>query len=442
MKRSLWLKDTQGIGYVAEKKKADVIVIGAGLTGLAAAWRLCREGRDVIVLEAAEVGCGTSGHTTGKITSQHHLIYHYLLNQFGEEKAKMYADANQWAVQEYIDLINNEGIACHLEEKSAYVYSHSDSGPLEQEYNVAVKLGLPCSMESVSFSKNEALAFHRQAQFHPREYMMGLAAKIVDKGGAIAEYTRVLKVEEKKDFCTVTTEKGSYESEFIVYATLYPILDHTLFAMRLRPVLHHGMAFSVEEQEHEGMYIGVNDISFRYYKDTLIVVGQHQHMGEEKNSYETLEEKARKKFKVGKELTRWSAHDQKSPDRVPFIGSYDPITRKQFAATGFGAWGITHAMVSAKIIADKIAGRENPWATLYSPWRTGKLISTAIEKGKDTLRSLVKGKHMCSHMGCGLVFNEYDQTYDCPCHGSRFDKDGNVLWGPAVKGILGAKKSQ
>ncbi|MGB3224195.1 MAG: FAD-dependent oxidoreductase [Desulforhopalus sp.] len=439
MTRSLWLEDTKSIGFTSEKRKADVIVIGAGLTGLAAAWRLRMEGLDVIVLEASEIGKGTSGHTTGKITSQHHLIYDYLIDQFGEEKARIYADANQWAVREYMDLIGKEGIDCHLEEQSAHVYSHEETDVLEKEYAAATKLGLPCSLDTMAFSRNKVLTFSGQAQFHPRKFMLGLAEKIVDQGGTIIESTRVIKVQEKV-LCTVTTNRGTYVADHIVYATLFPILDHTFFALRLRPVMHHGMAFSVKEKEFDGMYIGVNDISYRYFGNTLITVGQQQPIGEDKNPYEILEKKAREKFAVESEITRWSAHDQQSPDRVPFIGSYDPVTDKQHTATGFGAWGITHAMVAAKILTDQISGSGNAWADLYTPWRTGKTISMAIKKGKDTITSLVKGEHLCSHMGCGVVFNQFDQTYDCPCHGSRFDKEGNVLWGPAVKGIRGAKK--
>lgn len=436
---SLWLESTKSNGFASEKRKADVIVIGAGFTGLATAWRLSREGLKVLVLEAAEVGSGTSGYTTGKITSQHHLIYHYLLEHVGEEKAKMYAQANQWAVQEYIELIGNENIACHLEEKNAYVYAHEETDLLELEYTAAEKLGLPCYLESIPFSSNKALSFHRQAQFHPRQFLLELAGKVVERGGTIIEHCRVKKVQEA-DHCTVSTEKGIYEADSVVYATLFPILDHTFFALRLRPVVHHGMAFSVKEKEFDGMYIGVNDISYRYYGNTLIVVGEGHAPGDGNNPYETLARKAHEKFAIERELSRWSAHDQQSPDRIPFIGRYDPITTKQFTATGFGAWGISHAMVAARLITDQITGRENSWADLYTPWRIGKTISMAVKKGKDALTSLVKGKHLCPHMGCGLVYNENEQTYDCPCHGSRFDQQGNVLWGPAVKGILGVEK--
>ncbi|MDY0212484.1 MAG: FAD-dependent oxidoreductase [Desulfuromonadaceae bacterium] len=443
MLESLWLKENKSPGFTSTKRKADVIVIGAGLTGLTTAWRLCQEGLDVIVLEASEVGSGTSGHTTGKITSQHRCIYDYLIKEVGEEKASLYAQANQWAVGEYRQLINNENIVCNLQEQKAHVYTHEEKNAevLEREHAAAVKIGLPSSLESMPFSSNKVMTFSGQAQFNPQQFLLGLATKIIEHGGTIIEHTRVTKVEEKS-LCAVYAENELFESGSVVYATLFPILDHSFFALRLRPVMHHGMAFSVKEQKFEGMFIGVDDISYRYYGNILIVVGGLHSYGDGTNPYETLERTVRKRFCVDTELARWLAHDQQSPDRIPFIGAYDPLTKKQYTATGFDAWGITHAMVAARIITDKIVARENPWEELYTPWRTGKTLSMAAKKAKDTFTSLIKGKHLCSHMGCGLVYNAYDETYDCPCHGSRFDLEGNILWGPAVKKVSAIKKPE
>ncbi|MFA5700800.1 MAG: FAD-dependent oxidoreductase [Desulfuromonas sp.] len=443
MTQSLWLKENSSPGFTATKRKADVIVIGAGLTGLTTAWRLCQEGLDVIVLEAAEVGCGTSGHTTGKITSQHHCIYAYLIEQVGKEKARLYAEANEWAVGEYRHLINSEHIACNLQEQKAHVYTHEEENMevLEQEHTAAAKLGLPSSLESMPFCRNKVLTFSGQAQFNPQQFLLGLAAKIIEHGGTIIEHARVTKVDEK-DSCAVYTENDLFEADSVVYATLFPILDHTFFALRLRPVLHHGMAFSVKKQTFEGMFIGVNDISYRYYGNTLIVVDGQQTLGDGANPYEVLERTALKRFGADNILARWSAHDLQSPDRVPFVGASAPLTQKQFTATGFDAWGITHAMVAARIITDQIVARKNPWIDLYTPWRAGKTISMAAKKAKDTFTSLMKGKHICPHMGCGLVYNSWDQTFDCPCHGSRFDLEGNILWGPAVKNVPAIKKDK
>ncbi|MFW6313020.1 MAG: FAD-dependent oxidoreductase, partial [Spirochaetota bacterium] len=225
------------------------------------------------------------------------------------------------------------------------------------------------------------------------------------------------------------------DSDYVVFATLFPILDHSLYAIRMKPVQHHGIAYSYEKREFDGMFIGVNDISFRYYQDSLVVVGGDVPMGHAEDAYLELDRKARERFAVREELARWSAHDYQPPDSVPFIGPYHPGSKRRFAATGFKAWGITHAMIASRLITDMVGGRENAWAELYSPTRMHGALRTMAEQGKSAFEHLVKGGRRCPHMGCSMSLNEQDRTYDCPCHGSRFSETGEVLWGPAVENL-------
>lgn len=430
---SVWLKDYRGEGYRSDKKKADVIVIGAGLTGLLTTWQLLQSGLDVLLLEAREIGQGTSAYTTGKITSQHRIFYHQFLQDHGEEKGRIYAEANQWAVQEYVELIKQENIQCHLQVLPAYVYSDEEPRILEVENQAAQKLGLPSSMESVSISTERALCFANQAQFHSVQFMQALAKRIITKGGAIAEHKRVIAVEEKET-CTVSTEDGEmFQSDYVVYATLFPILDYAYYAARLSPVQHFGIAYTYEKREFEGMYIGVSNISFRYHENYLITVGADQKMGHAERAYQDLDRRVKAMFRVKEQVTRWSAHDQNSGDLVPYVGPYHPGSKRSFAATGFKAWGITHAMVAARIITDQISGGQNRWSSLFSPARTTEALKAAAQQTKSAIEELVKSGKRCTHMGCTVVDNREDDTFDCPCHGSRFDKTGQVLWGPAVK---------
>jgi glycine/D-amino acid oxidase-like deaminating enzyme len=407
---SIWLKQSKSPGYRTDKKKADVIVIGAGLSGLLSAWHLRRAGLDVLVLEAGEVGTGTSGHTTGKITSQHRIFYHQFLQEHGEDNARLYAEANQSAVQAYIDLIEHENIDCHLHVHPAYVYSDEDPSILERENEAASKLGLPSSLESVPVSVYKSLCFRNQAQFHPVEFMLGLADKIVLNGGGIAEHTRVIAVDEKES-CSVLTESGErFQADYVVYATLFPILDHSYYAVRLKPVQHFGIAYTYEKREFDGMFIGVKDISFRYHEDLLIVVGSDKQMGHAEGAYSELDQKARAKFRIKEEITRWSAHDQNSGDLVPYIGPYHLESRRRFAATGFKAWGITHAMVAARLITDLISDRENPWSSLFSPSRTSKALKAVAEQTMSAIENLIKFGKRCTHMGCTLAHNTKDYS--------------------------------
>jgi glycine/D-amino acid oxidase-like deaminating enzyme len=431
--QSVWLKDYRSQNYRTDKKNAEVIIIGAGLSGLLTAWQLLQSGLDVLVLEAREIGQGTSGHTTGKITSQHRIFYHQFLQDQGEEKGRIYAEANQWAVQEYIDLIKRENIQCHLQVLPAYVYSDEDPQILELENQIAQKLGLPSSMESVPVSTHKALCFSNQAQFHSVEFMQALAQRIVSKGGAIAEHKRVIAVQEKET-CKVSTEDGEvFQSDYVVYATLFPILDYGYYATRLIPVQHFGIAYTYEKREFEGVYIGINDISFRYHENYLITIGADQKMGHAEGAYQELDKRVKAKFRVKEQLIRWSAHDQNSGDLVPYIGIYHPDSKRSFAATGFKAWGITHAMVAARIITDLISGRQNRWSSLFYSGRTTGALKTAAQQTKSVIEEMVKFGKRCTHMGCTLADNSEDDTFDCPCHGSRFDKTGQILWGPAVK---------
>jgi len=294
---------------------------------------------------------------------------------------------------------------------------------------------LPSSLENVSISAHKALCFRDQAQFHPVAFMLGLADKIVSSGGGITEHKRVISVDEKES-CTVQTEDGNrYESDYVVYATLFPILDHSYYAVRLTPVQHFGIAYTYEKQEFDGMYIGVKDISFRYNENVLIVVGGDKQMGHAEGAYIELDQKARAKFRIKEEVTRWAAHDHDSGDLVPYIGLYHLDSKRRYAATGFKAWGITHAMIAAKIITDQISNRKNAWAELFSPSRTSEALKAMAEQTKSALEHLVKFGKRCTHMGCSLAHNKDDNTLDCPCHGSRFDTDGSILWGPAVKEV-------
>ena len=432
--KSVWHLGVESPGYHSDRRRAEVVVVGAGLTGLLTAWQLCREGRDVLVLEARGVGSGTSGYTTGKITSQHRIGYHELIEDFGLEKARLYAQANQWAVDAYLDLIEREGIDCDLHRHPAYVYSDSDPETLVRENEAARKLALPSSLETVSVSSHPALCFRQQAQFHPRKFMLALADRIVQQGGAIAEQTRVTDVDEDSH-CTLQTQHGAVEADYVVLATLFPILDHSMYSARLKPVQHHGIAYTYQERQFEGMFIGISDVSFRYHEDLLIVVGGDVHVGHGEHAYEAVDRSAREKFAIKGEKARWSAHDHHPPQSVPFIGPYRPGSQRRFTATGFKAWGISHAMIAAKLLSDLVAERENPWADLYSPTRLKGSMEAMAEQAKSAIKHLVHRGKRCTHMGCALHENHQDHTLDCPCHGSRFAEDGQVLWGPAVEKV-------
>ena len=333
----------------------------------------------------------------------------------------------------YRELVAELDLRCRLETRSAYVYTDDDPESLEAELDAALDLGLPAVLEPVPTSSHLALAFRDQAQFHPREFLLGLAGKFVEAGGLLVENARVTEIEQDGGRSRVETSLGSFHAENVVLATLFPLFDRSLFSLRLKPVQHFGMAFQGPRGQFEGMFIGTNGPSFRSHGDLLVVVGESEEMGHADNAYEKLERQARERLVLGDEVARWSAHDLVTPDGVPFIGTFRPGSSHRFTATGFGGWGITSAMVASCILPDLIADREHPWAELYSPWRSGGVVRQAAEQAATAVQHLVRGKPRCSHMGCALSFNRDDATWDCPCHGSRFDVEGRGRGGPAVE---------
>jgi glycine/D-amino acid oxidase-like deaminating enzyme/nitrite reductase/ring-hydroxylating ferredoxin subunit len=464
---------------------ADVVVIGAGISGVLTALELQRRGQKVLLMDPRPPGSGTTGHTTGKITSQHSIVYQNLLSSVGEEQTRLYAQANEWAVSAYAELIEREGIDCQFQRQTAYLYTESadQQERLRAEWDAARSAGIEATLgpPPLACAKGDALGFPNQAQLHAGLFIRGAMDLFMRNGGAFRN-ERALSIEAGEDPVRVETPTDTIVARSVVTATLYPFDDHVLFAPRMIPYQHHGTAFRINNGPIEGMYLRVDDPTFslRWTEaegGLLICVGKSHRVGEVKEDpYAALGAYVAERFDVVEERYRWSAHDQHTADKVPYIGRYSLSGAPVFTATGFRAWGLTHAMVASRLLSDLIEGRENPWQELYDPLRA-KPASTAATVAKqaassikhlviDRLRSnaaieeLAPGEaaivredgerlgayrdeagvlHLvsaaCTHMGCVVSWDPYDKTWSCPCHGSRFDHTGKVLYGPATKGI-------
>lgn len=490
--KSLWTATTPETSYPELKADAetDVVVIGGGIAGLNTAYFLAREGKKVIVVDSSRIATGTSGNTTAKITSQHNLKYAFLKRYLGLPKARIYAKSNQWAIQEIEKIIKDEKIECDFERLPAYVYALSpdDMPALEKELAVCLKLGLPASIvlkiESVPFPISGALKFENQAYFHPRKYLLALAGKIIQKGGQIFENTQALDI-KKGEPVLVITDKRKIRAKNVVVATNYPFFDKGLFFLRTSQSRSYSMAVD-NEKLPKGMFIndGEEDkiLSFRPHlsadKKWLIVGGQGHAVGEDEkvDHFSNLEKSASKRFNFKNIEYIWSAQDSMPIDRVPFIGRM-PFWKNVYVVTGFGKWGITTSFVAARIITDLISGRKNYWARLYKPsrfnllaslgeiakliarssksyWRhfskeekfnlsdlkegEGRVISYNKKKlavYKDNQGKLQAYSAVCTHMGCIVGWNNSEKTWDCPCHGSRFNQNGSVRNGPAARSL-------
>jgi glycine/D-amino acid oxidase-like deaminating enzyme len=420
-------------------RKAEVVVIGAGLAGILTAYYLSRQGKSVIVLEADRIGGGQTGYTTAKITSQHNLIYEKLEKTMGTTLAAQYAKANQWAVEEYKKLVRIHKIDCHLEEKDSYLYSLKVSEVLRREADAAVRLGIPATFErevELPFHISGAVRFPGQAQFHPLEFI-----KDMSSGLTIYEKTRVIEVKDHQ----VITDKGTVTAEHIVFACHYPFaIMPGFYFMKMYQKKSYVMEFAPVEPL-SGMYLGIDQrgYSFRSVGDHLLLgYGSHRTGKPKKeNPYDVLKRTGKHLYSTAEEVRHWSAMDCMTLDSVPYIGHFSSGKPYWHVATGFKKWGMTSSMVAARIISAEILGRRTEFSEVFSPQRfrlrasAKELASHTVESVKGLSQGRIPGVVTCPHLGCRLTWNRADKRWECPCHGSSFEQNGKILSGPAQRNL-------
>ena len=487
---SYWIDSTPETNFssLTEEVLVDVAIIGAGIAGVTAATLLKRAGKTVAVIESQQVATGVTGHTTAKVTSLHQLIYADLIKEFGEEKARLYAESNQAAVERVATFVQEEQIECDFERRSTYTFAESEDelGKIEAEVEAALKLRLPASFvreSSLPFAIAGAIRFDNQAQFHSRKYILHLAKNLPGNGSYVFENTRVKTVEEGER-CRVITDQGVVQAQDVIVATNLPILDQGLFFAKTYPKRSYIIGAPIEpSQAPEGMFIGIGD-SYRSirttpYKDgLLLLIGGEGHktgtVSDTEERYLHLEEYARSRFGVESIDYRWSSQDMVSFDKVPYLGKLTPMTKHIYVATGFSLWGMSNGTLSAMILSDLILGKPNPWAEFYDATRATPFISQeSVQKNLDVAKHWIgdrlkglqsnsfsevansEGKLLtidgeklavyrddqgtihavsavCSHLACIVNWNSAEKSWDCPCHGARFNCEGKVLHGPAV----------
>ncbi|MEW5802883.1 MAG: FAD-dependent oxidoreductase [bacterium] len=497
--QSLWISTTMQTGYPALEgsRAADVAILGAGMAGLTAAVLLKQAGLKVAVIEADRVASGVSGHTTAKITSAHTLIYDYLISHFGKERAQLYADANQAAIEHIAATIKEKNISCDFSRTFACTYTEDERNldKIQAEVKAAKRLGLPAAYADtlpLPFRIQGAICFTNQAQFHPRKYLLALAASIPGNGSYVFEASRAISL-RKNGLYHIKTSQGEVTAGSVIVATHFPFLNRGLYFARMYPRRAYLMAMHVQgDRILEGMYISEGEPyhTIRSYisesgEKFLLVGGEHHKTGQGEDTslhYQRVEQYAKERFEVESIDYRWSTQDNIPIDRVPFIGTFTLLSRQLYVATGFGGWGMTLGTVAGMILSDLILERHNPWISLFDPSRLPPFTSAKrfISQNLDTAREFTTGHLLhppekrsfadltegegaivqvdaeriaaykddqgqvhafsanCTHLGCVVNWNSAEKSWDCPCHGSRFDYDGKVIHAPAIKDL--AKK--
>ena len=391
-----------------------------------APYKLAQAGADYALVEADRVGGGITKNTTAKITVQHGLIYHKLIRRFGGERARLYLEANQAALEEYRTLCR--GIDCAFEEKDAFVYSIDSRQKLEQELTALDRLGFYAEFAEhipLPFPTAGAVKFARQAQFHPLKFIAAIAG-----GLRIYEHTKVLELGPGR----AVTNGGTVSAEKIIVAAHFPILNkHGSYFLKMYQNRSYVLALQ-NAPDVEGMYLDENEkgLSFRNYRDLLLLGGGSHRTGRRGGGWQELERFARKYYPAARETARWAAQDCMTLDGAPYIGPYSRHTPGLYVVTGFNKWGMTSAMAAAAILTDLVLGRASPYGEVFSPSRTILRPQLAVNGLESVLGLLTPTVPRCPHMGCALKYNAAEHSWDCPCHGSRFLEDGTLIDNPAT----------
>ena len=428
MKKSVWTEnvDLPEFESLSGDAKTDVLIIGGGLCGIMCAYYLEQAGVDYILVEGNKIVSGITKNTTAKITSQHGLIYSKLLKGGGREKAQMYLRANQNALAEYEKLYQN--IDCDFEKKDAYTYSMTDRAKIEEEVHVVNSLGFGADFVQITqlpFEIKGAIRFKNQAQFNPLKFIAGIA-----KGLKIYEDTFVRELTPTE----VITNKGRIRAKKIIVATHFPFLNkHGSYFLKLYQHRSYVSAFDIAPNLN-GMYVDEDKkgMSFRNYKNLLLIGGSGHRTGKQSGAWEELSRFVREYYPEARLQYQWAAQDCMSLDGVPSLGQYSKNTPEMYVASGFNKWGITSSVVAAMILSDIVQEKKNDFAEVFSPQRSmlkPQLVANGVEA---TLNLLTPTTKRCPHLGCALKWNKAEHTWDCPCHGSRFESDGTLIDNPAM----------
>lgn len=447
-----------------------------------------------IIERKENIGIGISGHTTAKITSQHGAIYHYLKDQYGLDFAKNYFLANEEAIFNIENIIKENNIDCDFEKQSSFLYSTSkdEEIKLKNEFDAVSKINKEAKLRTdvkLPLEITSAIEFPNQAMFNPYKYINALADKITKQDGDIFVNTTCYDVDKENDMYVCKTENNNIYAKNVVIATHYPFLNIPGFYFsKIYQSSSYVIAISLEgtkwNKDFDGMYINIEKPIYSFRKvnfngENLLLLGGGGHktgeMQEKDIGYNSLIEAVKKWFPDCKIKYKWSANDCISLDKIPYIGEFSSLYPNIYVGTGFNKWGMTSSYVAGKIVSDKILEKENKYEDIFKATRTNFFVNKGEVKNMvtDTLKAQVVDrvkeennskpekeegkiierngekigvyidengktfavKPVCTHLGCILSWNKEDKTWDCPCHGSRFDYTGKQIENPAIKDL-------
>ena len=474
---------------LTEDLDTEVCIIGGGITGIVTAYLLSKEGKKVTLLEADTLLNGTTGYTTAKVTAQHGLIYDEIIQHMGLEKAKLYYQANTEAIQFVEGTVKELQIDCDLENEDAYLYATSEeyARKIHKEYEAYQSIGIPSNLDTTipfPIETTTVLKMKEQKQFHPLRFLHKLINEMVQNGVAIYEHTPAKDIIEETRPVVVTKSDKHIRCNHVVIASHFPFYDlKGFYFTRMYAERSYVLAVKPNEPFPGGMYYSVDSPtrsmrSVQIKGETYVLVGGESHKtGQEEETdiyYNALIDFSEKVLSSNKYDYQWSAQDLTTLDKLPYVGEITKENETILIATGYRKWGMSNGIAASLLLCDIITGKDNPYKELYSPSRVylDPSIKTFIQTNADVAKHLIKGKlkttdenrellvdeaavfhlngqkvgcykdltgkvHMvdttCTHLGCEVAWNKAEKTWDCPCHGSRFSYEGEVIEGPALE---------
>lgn len=474
--KSIWM-DIEPIKYLKKLEDdidVDVLIIGGGITGISTAYHLINSNLNVCLVEKNKIGMGVTSKTTAKLTFLQEDIYSKLEKYHGKSKAKLYLDSQIDAIRLVKEIIDKENIRCDLKKVDSYVFSNSKDVNLDSEMNLLNQFNISLKKANILPNKesvNEAFYVCDTYVFHPLKYLYSLTDIVTKKDILIYEDTKVISINKEANIYICKTENNKIKTKYIVFAMHYPYFL-TPFFMPLKSSIEKSYikAFKVDDYYNfSAINTSKPTISIRYHKNNKVnyqIYLTNSHNLCVKNNYKDnfkglINEKNKPDY-------LWANKDIVTNDLLPFIGAINN-DNNLLIGTGYNTWGMTNGSLAGKILADLILDKRNKYIELFNPKRSlnlGKIVNfpsiiggnvysfikSKIKKQKSWYPSNVKferrnGKNvgiyidenkkehivynLCPHMKCSLIFNEIEKTWDCPCHGSRFDLDGNSIEGPS-----------
>lgn len=482
--KTIWKEEIKPLSLSLEEKKdekVDILIIGGGIAGITALYQLSNTKKNILLIDKGRIGFGVTANTTGKVTYLQDEIYDNIEKMYDFETARQYLKSQQEMCQKVKEIVEKEKIDCNFMEVDSYVFGNDEKQldkihrleaflrrcEVEVELSDKLPLAVPCTC---------ALKVKHTAVFHPLKYLYKLAHIALSRGMRIYEKVSAYDIDQDGENYYVHTSHGTIEAKQVLVCTHYPFFVKPAWIPFKTHVESSYVVASNTDKVFPFSAITITKPiwSIRYHKNKdqyLIFASESDKITKCKSadkSYEAVETQFSKLFPYHIEYF-WATHDVMPNDYLPLIGSVSLENPNLMIATGFQKWGMTNGTLAGILLADLVLGKENQYAELLKPYRSYPLkrIFNTIVDGTDNSIAMVKsvvqeqsdhvkikyqdGKRigiyidkngvehcvhtLCPHMKCHLLFNEKELSWDCPCHGSRFDIDGNILEGPSVFNI-------